>query len=248
MSEEMRRAKRAVPRTSAEKASRAAAASAARGERPESSPPLLATGCEARSAEELAMLAKRDHLAAYDELVRRFEARLFNFLLRRVGHRAMAQDLTQEAFVRAWERIESYDPTWRFSTWLFTIAARLAISEFRRTNHATSIESVGFALELHEQAQGGPEEENQREGAKLWALARLELGDEAHTALWLRYAEDMSIGEIAKVLGRTDVGVRVTLFRARRTLAAATDRANTASCGTAAQSPAPMPVKQGEQP
>ena len=47
------------------------------------------------------------------------------------------------------------------------------------------------------------------------------LRDDQHTALWLRYAEDMTIGEIARVMGRTQVGVRVALFRARQRLAEA---------------------------
>lgn len=64
-----------------------------------------------RTSEELAVLAQRDNVGAYNELVIRFEKRLFNFLLRRVSRRIDAEDLTQEAFVRAWERITSYDPT-----------------------------------------------------------------------------------------------------------------------------------------
>lgn len=185
----------------------------------EVAPPPMAATLAQRTAEELAVLAKRDHVAAYEELVRRFESRLFNFLLRRVGHRALAQDLTQEAFVRAWERIESYDPTWRFSTWLFTIATRLAVSEHRRrrpTGYIDEADMAAAASESRDQL-----EHDQRDGARLWSLAREALCEEAHTAIWLRYAEDMSIGEIARVMGRTQVGVRVTLFRARQTLAAA---------------------------
>ncbi len=176
-----------------------------------------------RSAEELAVLSQRENIAAYAELVKRFEDRLFNFLLRRIGNRAAAEDLTQDAFIRAWERIKSYDPTWRFSTWLFTIAARLAVSEQRRTKYYGVIENERLADTSQQDPAAGPlsHRDDPCGGAQLWRLAAEHLCDDHHTALWLRYAEDMSIGEIAQVMGRSQVGVRVTLFRARQLLAAA---------------------------
>ena len=170
-----------------------------------------------RTNEELALLAARENLAAFNELVVRFEARLYNFLLRRVSSRTDAEDLTQEAFVRAWERIESYDPTWRFSTWLFTIASRLAVSQHRRSRPTAHLENDE---QVRTQPPDGRDAERDvRDGGNLWLLAAAALKPEQHTALWLRYAEDMGIGEIAQVLGKTHVGVRVCLFRARQMLA-----------------------------
>src|SRR6478672_168395 len=86
----------------------------------------------ALSPEDLAERAAAGSVPSFGELVTRFEVRVFNFLLRKMGSRADAEDLTQESFVRAWERITSYDRQWRFSTWLFTIASRLAVSHYRR--------------------------------------------------------------------------------------------------------------------
>ncbi len=164
-------------------------------------------------------MAQRDHVAAFAELVTRFETRLFNFLLRRTGSSSVAEDIAQDAFVRAWERIGNYDPTWRFSTWIFTIASRMAVTAHRRrrpTGPFEVAERVG-----RRDPDMGHAEHVAREGSRLWCLAEQVLGDDQHTALWLRYAEDMTIGEIAQVTGRTQVGVRVTLFRARQRLAQA---------------------------
>jgi len=166
------------------------------------------------SPEQLALEAQRGSLTAFTGLVAIFEGRLFNFLLRRVGSRADAEDLTQESFVRAWEQIARYDSRWRFSTWLFTIASRLVISNHRRRR---------VTVRLHEQDDSlttttGPTTGGDGEGDRLWKLAGEVLGDDQHTALWLRYVEDLSVGEIARVLGKTQVGVRVTLFRARQRL------------------------------
>jgi RNA polymerase sigma-70 factor (ECF subfamily) len=168
--------------------------------------------------EELALRAQRGSLAHFGELVTRFEGRLFNFLLRRTRNAEDAADLTQETFVRAWERIERYDSAWRFSTWLFTIGARLAASHHRaRRRHPTVSGVEHHAASTQEPGSQGAHEL----GARLWRLAERVLSDDARMALWLRYAEDLSIGEIAVVMGKTEVGVRVCLFRARQALAQA---------------------------
>ncbi len=171
----------------------------------------------ARTPEALAIAAQHGSVSAYSTLVELFQIRLFNFLLRRTGSRHDAEELTQEAFVRAWERIGTYDPRWRFSTWLFTIGSRLAISEQRKRSRARSTS----ILEHHAST---PEEDpvdtvsQRRLGARLWALAGEHLTEDQQTALWLRYAEGMEIVEIAAVLGKSRVGVRVCLFRARQAL------------------------------
>lgn len=180
--------------------------------------PLTAAQLEQMSPEQLAVRAGKageDARRCFGELIERFEPRLFNFLLRRLRSRHEAEDLTQEAFVRAWERICTYNPTWRFSTWLFTIATRLAITSHRRgRNHAGSA-VVEVCATPDRAASTGMER-----GARLWALAATHLTDDQHNALWLRYVEDMAIEEIATVMDKSDVGVRVCLFRARQALAA----------------------------
>ena len=189
-------------------------------------PPSMATlanpmpALSQQSPEELAVRAQAGNGAAmscFGELVVRFETRLFNFLLRRTRCRSDAEELTQEAFARAWERITSYDPSWKFSTWLYTIASRLAVSKHRKLSREQVWES------FDRPAVAGPDKleaaDDRRLGRKLWALAERTLSPDQQTALWLRYAEDMSIGEIAKVTGKSQVGVRVSLFRARQTLA-----------------------------
>jgi RNA polymerase sigma-70 factor, ECF subfamily len=166
------------------------------------------------SAEALAVRAGVGDSTArecFGELVARYQVRLFNFLLRRVRSRHDAEDLTQEAFVRAWERIRSYDPTWRFSTWLFTIGSRLAITRHRRSRPCAGSGAVELAAALDSRPS--------QAGSQVWRLAAKCLSDEQHTALWLRYVEELSIEEISTVLDKSQVAVRVCLFRARQSLA-----------------------------
>jgi RNA polymerase sigma-70 factor (ECF subfamily) len=163
--------------------------------------------------EELALRAQRGSRAAFSELVERFEGRLFNFLLRRVGSAADAEDLAQDAFVRAWQRIGTYKSDWRFSTWLFTIALRLAVSKARRT-------PARPRLIRDDQAVSEPSAADGEAGrGRIWALVEETLTPEQQTAVWLRYVEDLAMKDIARVLGRSQVSVRVMLFRARALLA-----------------------------
>jgi RNA polymerase sigma-70 factor (ECF subfamily) len=170
------------------------------------------------SPEELALRAQRGSMPAFAELVDRFEARLFNFLLRRVASAADAEDLTQEAFLRAWQRIDTYRSKWRFSTWLFTIGLRLAVSQGRKRA------ALAPAERLRDEPVMPPQDlhialEHAEERSSIWAMVGRALGPEQQSALWLRYVEGMAVKDIAAVLGRTQVSVRVMLFRARAVLA-----------------------------
>ena len=81
--------------------------------------------------EELAARAAEGSRTAFEELVSRYSPRLFHFLRSRSGAGEDVEDLVQETFLKAYRNIGRYDPSRRFSTWLYTIAFRLAISRHR---------------------------------------------------------------------------------------------------------------------
>jgi RNA polymerase sigma-70 factor (ECF subfamily) len=166
--------------------------------------------------EQLAVRAQSGSIEAYSMLVEQFQERLYNFLLRRAASEADAEDIAQDTFVRAWQRIEQFNPRWRFSTWLFTIGSRLTASRYR-DRHAPPValpaEHPDKPVRTHDRLSQNDER------TRIWGLVEELLTPEQHTALWLRYAEDLAIGDIARVLGKTEVGVRVMLFRARNVLA-----------------------------
>jgi len=165
------------------------------------------------SSEELAWRSKEGCQASFAQLVERYAPRLLCFLSRRTGNVHDAEDLVQDTFVRAFENIHRYRRTWRFSTWLFTIAARLATSHYRKTQTARGVPKIGSnaacpstILSQREQRQS------------LWSQA-MELSESQYQALWLKYAEDMSIKDIARVMGKSQISVKVLLYRARTGLA-----------------------------
>lgn len=164
--------------------------------------------------EQLACQTQAGCSDAFARLMGRYQDRIAHFLYRRIGDHHEAAELAQETFIRAWRFRETYKPRWRYSTWLFTIAYRL--STRRRAQPAIESEK----LAEHPAEVPGPAErliadEHRR---NLWATARLVLEDESYQALWLRYGEQMSVKETARVLGKTAVSVKVQLLRARRKL------------------------------
>jgi RNA polymerase sigma-70 factor (ECF subfamily) len=69
---------------------------------------------------------------SFGALVRRYERGLFDFLRLRSRSIEDAEELVQESFLRAWEKLDLYDPRWSFGTWLYALARRLAAGRARR--------------------------------------------------------------------------------------------------------------------
>ena len=167
----------------------------------------------ALSAEEWARRSQQGCRASFAELVERYGMRLFDFLRYKTNSLQDAEDLVQDTFVKAYENIHRYNDSWKFSTWLFTIASRLASSHFRRLRPWRAlgeIESDGIGP--------GQMMVKQETRKNLWTMAG-DLSKYQYQALWLKYAQNMSIKEIAKVMRKSQVNVKVILYRARLNLA-----------------------------
>jgi RNA polymerase sigma-70 factor, ECF subfamily len=68
---------------------------------------------------------------AFDVLVERYQTRLLNFIYRTIGDREKAEDLVQEVYIRVYRHLHRFDPSKKFSTWVYTIASNLAKNELR---------------------------------------------------------------------------------------------------------------------
>ena len=86
----------------------------------------------AASDQDVVLAARRGSDAAYRELVRRYERPIFSLVYRMVRDRELAEDLTQETFVKALNALASYRPEFKFSSWIFKIANNAAIDQLRR--------------------------------------------------------------------------------------------------------------------
>jgi len=163
---------------------------------------------------ELALQSQAGSMAAFEELVRRYEHRIYGFALRCCGTEADAADIAQETFVKAFQGIARFDPVQNFRPWLFAIARHTIIDRHRVAGPAPA--ELPELIEADNPAEQLARADDQLE---IWRLAGRRLPPEQFQALWLRYVEDLSVREIARVLRKTATHVKVLLFRARKTLA-----------------------------
>jgi RNA polymerase sigma-70 factor (ECF subfamily) len=169
---------------------------------------------EGISDEQLARDAGAGCPSAFATLIERFEPRVRGFVARyRLGP-ADTDDVVQETFMHAWAGIDRYDPERRFSTWLLTIAARRAITQIRSSTARRTPAPIADRDVACE--DGGVELDAP---PSVWEIAARELPAEQHAALWLRYVEGLGAKQIGRILGKSQVAVRVMLFRARERLA-----------------------------
>ena len=180
---------------------------------------------------ELAKRAADGSAEAFAELVARYETRLFSYLRRFQRCRSDAEDVTQEAFIRAWRFIDRYDARYAFSTWLFTIASRCSmnLSRDHRKRSTAPLNSDTPALRPSPERQTLDREQS----ATIWSVAEEVLTEEQRAALWLRYVEQLPMADIAAVLDKNVVAVRVMLHRAKQRLRRALPATDHAPAATA---------------
>jgi RNA polymerase sigma factor (sigma-70 family) len=166
----------------------------------------------------LARRAAGGCLMSFSELARRYQVPVVHYVRHLAGRGgADADDVAQEAFLRAWQHIGDYAPQWAFSTWLFTIARRTWLNQVRAARRRRVRERAVAAVEADGVEAVAVAIASERT-IRLWRVARAELSEREFTALWMRYAEDKPVAEIAVVLDKPVATVKVILFRARRRL------------------------------
>jgi len=185
----------------------------------------------ARSDEELAVEASRGSEAAFRELVERFQRPVYSLIYRIVRRPESAEDLAQETFVKTWKALARFDPTRKFSSWLFKIAHNSALDELRRSGEEPlPLEPQVEEGEAPRSLPADPKAENplirvtSRAAGRALEQAIAELRPQYREILLLRFAEGLAYEEIAEVTGAPLGTVQVHLFRARRELAEAMRR------------------------
>jgi RNA polymerase sigma-70 factor (ECF subfamily) len=172
---------------------------------------------------ELVQQALAGSQEAYHALVGRYATPAVNLAARMVQDRALAEDLAQEAFVRAFERLSSYDQQRRFASWFFQILHNLTIDYLRRKRPATiSLDGLQEAGYPEASSAPGARPDARAEQAALAraadaALARIR--PEYREAVVLRYREDLSVQEVAVAMSVPVGTVKTYLHRARKELA-----------------------------
>lgn len=178
---------------------------------------------------DLIEMAREGRDSAFREILSRYERPVFSLVFRMVRDRALSEDLAQETFVRAFNAIGSYNPRYKFSSWIFKIANNLTIDHLRKKrldtvsidgspNATTAAEQEGTRLIVEDT---GERPDGYVESMELGSQIESAIGElrpEYRTVVLLRHVEGYSYDEIAEIMGIPLGTVKTYLHRARTEL------------------------------
>jgi RNA polymerase sigma-70 factor (ECF subfamily) len=171
--------------------------------------------------------------AAFSSLVEAYQRPVYNLAYRMLGNAAEAEDAAQEAFIRAYTRLDTYDVSRKFSSWMLSIASHYCIDVIRRRRvNLLSIEELPPMTDLSMPRSAHPE----------YVVARGQVADQVQQLLCtlpdhyripviLRYWYDMSYREIADTMEVTESTIKTRLHRARAKLAECMQRSSDSAEG-----------------
>lgn len=185
----------------------------------------------ARTDIQLMLEVKAGDEQSFALLLHRYRSPVINFLYRMVRNRAQAEDLAQEVFLRVYRARGGYAPSAKFSTWLFRIATNLALNSVRDTRHErqeVSLERPGAEteegeekpLEVADQSANIEQHLVEEARSRMIREAVEKLPEKQRAAVLLHKYEELSYGEIARILNCSESALKSLLFRAYETLRA----------------------------
>ena len=180
---------------------------------------LQRAGCEGWTDLEIVERVKAGETALYEILMRRYNQRLYRIARAILRDDGEAEDVMQEAYVRAYQHLDQFAGRAPFSAWLTRIAVNEALGRRRSRNRNWQLEEIGEDEEVSmKMAESLPDPEQGASIAELGHLleeAVLDLPEQYRTVVMLRDIEEMSTEETAAVLGLSEQNVKVRLHRGR---------------------------------
>lgn len=178
---------------------------------------------------DVVALALEGRDAAHRELIARYERPVFSLVFRMVRDRELAEDLTQDTFVKVLSHLDRYNADFKFSSWLFKIANNVAIDHLRRRQldtvsmdgspHAMTADAVEASrFDVADDAESALDEMEARELGSVIERAIATLRPEYRSCIMLRHVEGRSYEEIATTLDLPLGTVKTYIHRARHEL------------------------------
>jgi RNA polymerase sigma-70 factor (ECF subfamily) len=175
---------------------------------------------------ELMLRVKEGDGASFGVLLDKHRSSVVHFLFRMVQNHAVAEELAQEVFLRVYRNRGTYEPTAKFTTWLFRIATHLALNSIRDGRHERSQERLdddSNDMPVRQVKDSRPSvEQSMVYQTKLDEVRRAisALPDKQRAAVLMHKYEEMEYSQIAKVLSCSESAVKSLLFRAYESLRA----------------------------
>ena len=166
--------------------------------------------------------ARRGDQTAFGKLIEAYQRPVYNLAYRMLNNPGEAEEAAQEAFIRAYTRLHTYNPDHKFSTWMLSITSNYCIDLIRKRR--ALLLSIDEPLPPHpalmSDGQKGPEAQMEiNEQQEMVQSLLQELPEDYRQAVVLRYWHEMSYEEIAEMMDTSVSAIKSRLFRARRQLA-----------------------------
>lgn len=164
------------------------------------------------SDQDLVLRCRRGDRAAFGTIVKRYQTAVYNAAIRILHDPHEAEDVSQTAFLKAWENLDSYDPQYKFFSWIYRIAVNESLNARKKQQRFDRLddhaEAQGVAEPVRDEPDGGD--------ALNRALGRL--SPEERAIVMLKHLEGFSYREIGFIMDWPDATVKSRLYTARQHL------------------------------
>lgn len=169
---------------------------------------------------ELMLLVSEGNEEAFETLMRRHEDAVFRLAYRMLGgNREEARDIAQEIFIQLWEKPQAWKPTALFTTWLYRVTVNRSLNRSRKLRLKSFLTFEDAGTDEIQASGGTPEQILEKEERRIrFEVEFNRLPPRQRAVLHLRYREEMSVSEVAQVMGASVKSVESLLFRAKKTL------------------------------
>ena len=175
--------------------------------------------------QDLVKFISKGNEAAFDELYKRYAEPLYRFFYKMLYQdEALAADFCQTLFMKVFEKMDTYNPQLKFSTWLYTIASNMCKNEYRRNTRKQPI--IHLSDNLKKLEPKAPEKLD-KEIFNYHLQSAINKLDEKHRLCFiLRFQEEKSIAMISKILGCPEGTVKSRLHNTLKKLAVQLEQFN----------------------
>ena len=153
----------------------------------------------------------------FSQIIETHQYKIRSYISKRCTSNADTEDITQEIFIAAFRNLHLYDKSKPFSAWIFGIARNKSNEHFRKvkrvplpTDQITEVSHANtpdIQISISEKS------------SQFWSEAKRLLSEEQHTAIWLKYQQELTVAEISEAMQLTTANIKIHLFRARKKLA-----------------------------
>jgi RNA polymerase sigma-70 factor (ECF subfamily) len=167
-----------------------------------------------QTGQQLIVKAIKGDRVAFRGLVLEHSHAMFRLAWRLTGEESAAEDIVQESFIKAWQKIGDFRMESSFKSWLHRITVNTAMDHLRKKSRRHRFESDDVEVETVREASVTPSTDTQIDISTQTAAAMMGLSDVERSALMLKHYEGHSINEIAQMLDITTGACKQTIFRA----------------------------------